>query len=304
MSYRYIFGPVLSRRFGSSLGIDLSPDEKSCNFDCIYCELSASKPTDKIKNPPKVEDVLGELKEALKEFEDVDVVTITSNGEPTLYKDLDGLVDGINSLKGDKKLLILSNSSTICDKKIRDVLKKIDIVKLSLDCASEKCFKKIDRPLKSIKLNDIIEGMKKFRREFDGEFIVEILVVEGINDKIEEMLLLKDVLKEISPDRIDIGTIDRPPAYRVKPVDMDKLKELSEVFEGLPVNVAYKKDYKVSKKDFSKDEILALLKRRPQTKSDIERQFSDRSKEILDRLLREGEIYTQNVAGVEFYRKD
>ncbi|NPA81946.1 MAG: radical SAM protein, partial [Epsilonproteobacteria bacterium] len=209
-----------------------------------------------------------------------------------------------NSLKGDKKLLILSNSSTIYDKKIRDVLKKIDIVKLSLDCASEKCFKKIDRPLKSIKLNDIIEGMKKFRREFDGEFIVEILVVEGINDKIEEMLLLKDVLKEISPDRIDIGTIDRPPAYRVKPVDMDKLKELSEVFEGLPVNVAYKKDYKVSKKDFSKDEILALLKRRPQTKSDIERQFSDRSKEILDRLLREGEIYTQNVAGVEFYRKD
>ncbi len=304
MSYRYIFGPVLSRRFGSSLGIDLSPDEKSCNFDCIYCELSASKPTDKIKNPPKVEDVLGELKEALKEFEDVDVVTITSNGEPTLYKDLDGLVDGINSLKGDKKLLILSNSSTICDKKIRDVLKKIDIVKLSLDCASEKCFRKIDRPLKSIKLNDIIEGMKKFRSEFDGEFIVEILVVKGINDKIEEMLLLKDVLKEISPDRIDIGTIDRPPAYRVKPVDMDKLKELSEVFEGLPVNVAYKKDYKVSKKDFSKDEILALLKRRPQTKSDIERQFSDRSKEILDRLLREGEIYTQNVAGVEFYRKD
>ncbi len=302
MSYKYIFGPVLSRRFGSSLGIDLSPDEKSCDFDCLYCELKASKPKDFIQNPPKVLDILNELKDALNRFKDVSVITITANGEPTLYENLDSLVDGINKIKEDKKLLILSNASKINDKKIKETLKKIDIVKLSLDCASEKCFKKIDRPIKGIDIKDIIEGIKSFREEFLGELVIEILIVKGVNDKIEEIEKLKDVLKEISPNRIDIGTIDRPPAYKVSAVSMKDLENFAEIFENLPVSVAYKKNYKTLKKDFSKEEILSLLKRRPQSKEDIERQFSEKSKNILEKLLKEEKIFIQNLAGVDFFR--
>lgn len=301
MSYKYIFGPVLSRRFGSSLGIDLSPESKSCNFDCIYCELKASKPTDTIKHPPKVCDIIKELKEALVRFKDVQVITLTSNGEPTLYNDLEFLIEEINKIKNSKKLLILSNSSTIVDPKIRNVLRKVDIVKLSLDCVSEKCFKKIDRPLKGIFVKDIIKGLEKFRGEFENELVIEILVVEGINDKIEEMEKIKEVLKKIKPDRIDIGTIDRPPAYDVKPVGEDRLKILAEVFENLPVSISYKKDYEVSKKDFTKEEILSLLKRRPQTEEDIKRQFSLKSREILSNLLKNGIVKTNKIAGVLFY---
>ncbi len=301
MSYRYIFGPVLSRRFGVSLGIDLSPDFKSCNFDCIYCELEASKPTSFIKNPPKVEDILKELKKALDEFKEADVITITSNGEPTLYKDLQKLIEEINKVKKDKKLLILSNSSMIVSPKIREILKDVDIAKLSLDCVSERCFKKIDRPLKDISIKEIIEGLKKFREEFDKDLVIEILVVAGINDKIEEMKKLNEVLKEIKPDRVDIGTIDRPPAYKVLPVSMEKLKSLAEVFENLPISISYKKDYEVSQKDFTEDEILALLKRRPQTGEDIKRQFSSKSKEILSNMLKNGIVKTKEVAGVLFY---
>jgi len=301
MSYRYVFGPVLSRRFGVSLGIDLSPDAKSCNFDCIYCELKASKPVSFIKTPPKVDEVLKELQKALAEFEDAEVITLTSNGEPTLYEDLGELIEGINEIKKDKKLLILSNSSTVSSLKIREILKGVDIAKFSLDCVSESCFKKIDRPLKGISISDIVEGLKIFRREFDGELVIEILAVAGINDKIEEMEKIKEVLKEINPDRIDIGTIDRPPAYEVKALDWEKLKTLAEVFENLPVNISYRKDYEVSKKDFTKEEILSLLKRRPQTEDDVKRQFSLDSKKVLSKLLREGIVKKEKVAGVSFY---
>jgi len=87
--YKYIFGPVSSRRFGLSLGIDLSPESKSCNFDCLYCELSPAKTVDTIAHPPTVDAVVAEVQEALKAYPDVDVITITANGEPTLYPDLD-----------------------------------------------------------------------------------------------------------------------------------------------------------------------------------------------------------------------
>ncbi len=302
MSYKYIFGPVLSRRFGSSLGIDLSPDSKSCNFDCIYCELKAVKPQSFITSPPKIKNIIEELERALKEFESVDVITITSNGEPTLYEELDRLVDEINRIKGDKKLLILSNASTVNQPKIRDILKKIDIVKLSLDCADEKCFKKIDRPLKGMKIEEIIKGIKSFREVYDKELVIEILVVEGINDKTEQMQKLNEILNDIKPNRVDLGTIDRPPAYKVNPVKTKKLQELSKNFCNIPLSISYKKDYEVKKIDFSEDEILALLKRRPQSEDDIKRQFSQKSKSILDKLIKEKRVYRENVAGVLFYR--
>jgi len=257
------FGPVNSRRFGISLGIDLSPKEKSCNFDCVYCELDASKPVDSIKNPPKVSDIVKEVEQKLKEHPSVEVITITSNGEPTLYPHLKELVDSLNSIKGDKKLLILSNGSTVCDKDIQEALKEIDIVKLSLDCASQRCFKKIDRPLKDIELNHIVECMK----ELDVKtLIIEILLVKGINDKEEEFEKLNQLLQEIKPDRVDIGTIDRPPAYKVQKVEEERIVELSKLIKNIPVSVIRKNPPK-QRQNFSEDELLELLRHRPQTPS-------------------------------------
>ena len=178
---KYIFGPVASRRFGMSLGVDLSPDKKRCNFDCIYCELDPAKPVNEYDNPPKPEEILKEINEAVKKF-DFEVLTITSNGEPTLYPYLDELVNLIKN----QKLLILSNSSTIDNKRIQKTLCKFDIVKLSLDAVTPKIFKKIDRPHKDVRIENIIQGMIEFRKIYQGELIIEILVVKGINDKEEE----------------------------------------------------------------------------------------------------------------------
>ncbi len=296
-----IFGPVTSRRFGKSLGIDLSPSKKQCNFDCLYCELEGSKPVNSMDDAVDVELVIAELKKALVRYKDIDVITITANGEPTLYPCLDRLVDEINLIKQSHKLLILSNSANITKKNIRQTLSKIDIVKLSLDCISPECFRKIDRPLKSIDINDIVNALKEFRKTYKGSLIIEILVVKGINDKSVEFEKLNKILQEIKPDRIDVGTIDRPPAYRVEGVSMGRLKELSAILEGLHVSIAYKKDYKGKKLDFSEKEILNLLKKRPQSFSDIESMFSDKSKNILESLYQSGVVTIKEVAGVKFY---
>ena len=296
-----IFGPINSRRFGMSLGIDLSPKQKSCNFDCVYCELKGAKPVEEIENPPSVNEIISALKEALKSHQNIDVITLTANGEPTLYPHLKELVAKVNEIKGKAKTLILSNGSGARDQKICEALQGLDIVKFSLDSAVQSTFKKIDRNKSGIEVNELIKAMAKFRKEFKGELVLEILVVAGFNDKEEEFITLNEAINEIAPHRVDVGTIDRPPAYNVKGVDASRLEELASKINGVPVTIA--RAHKIEQKyEFSKSEILAMLERRPQTTANVEENFSEHSKQILNSLLQDGVVYQTDVAGVKFYK--
>ena len=136
----YIFGPVTSRRFGISLGVYLSPQQKQCNFDCLYCELKGAKVVSKMEQIEPLENILEELKTALANNKNIDFITLTANGEPTLYPYLGELVEKIKALESLPRILILSNGSTITDIKVQKNLMQVDIVKLSLDCASQKSF--------------------------------------------------------------------------------------------------------------------------------------------------------------------
>ena len=293
----YTFGPINSRRFGLSLGIDLSPNIKSCNYDCVYCELEGAKPTNIIPNPPLVEDIIKDLKDSLNLHPEVEVITITSNGEPTLYKDLKLLVSELNKIKEDKKILILSNGSNVSD-----ALLDIDIVKLSLDCATKKCFKKIDRPLKNLDLENIISNMISFSQKFKNTLVIEVLLVEGVNDKEDEIKKIDKLLHDIKPHRVDLGTIDRPPAYQVRAVTQERLFELSKLFIDLPISIIHKNPPKIKEK-FSKEEILTVLSRRPQSQFDIDSFFSKSSKDYLDELIDEGRAGKVNIAGTIFFKK-
>ena len=296
-----VFGPINSRRFGMSLGIDLSPKQKSCNFDCVYCELKGAKPVEEIENPPSIDEIISALKEALKVHQNIDVITLTANGEPTLYPHLKELVAKANEVKGKAKILILSNGSGVRDQKICEALQGLDIVKFSLDSAVQSTFKKIDRNKSGIEVNELIKAMAKFRKEFKGELVLEILVVAGFNDKEEEFIVLNEAINEIAPHRVDVGTIDRPPAYNVKGVDTSSLEELASKIKGVPVTIA--RAHKIEQKyEFSKSEILAMLERRPQTTANVEENFSEHSKQILNKLLQDGAVYQTDVAGVKFYK--
>ena len=299
-----IFGPIHSRRFGKSLGVDLSPSKKQCNFDCLYCELDPAKTTDTYDDVVPLQDVLKAVKVALKEYKDIDFITITANGEPTLYPYLEELIDELNTFKGETKVLILTNSATIDNKKVQNALLKFDEVKLSLDCATQKCLKKLDRSHSSIDVENIKAGMLKFSNLYSGALVIEVLVVKNLNDSKEEIAKLNEFLLKLNPTRIDLGTIDRPPAFDVKPVSYEELLAISHLFSSsLEVYIASRKKADISESSYSYEEILDTLSKRPLTKDDIEALFDEDSQKRVENLLHKSKIYLVEVNGVNFLKK-
>ena len=296
------FGPILSRRFGKSLGVDLSPGSKQCNYDCVYCELAPTATTDHQDTVLPVAKIIEAIQKALSEHPDIDVLTLTANGEPTLYPHLDELIDRINTIKGTIRTLILSNGSTIADPAVQEALLKIDTVKLSLDCATPRCFKRIDRMHTGIDIETIKAGMLAFKARTTHPLIIEILIVAGINDKEAEIDALNDYLRRLRPDRIDLGTIDRPPAYKVQPVSYERLYALSQRFDpDLPVHITHHKHTTGTPGTYDEEAILTTLAKRPLTQEDIEILFDKPSQTQLQKLLDEGKIAITVNNSVKFF---
>jgi wyosine [tRNA(Phe)-imidazoG37] synthetase (radical SAM superfamily) len=297
-----IFGPVLSRRFGKSLGIDLSPSKKQCNFDCLYCELKPAKTVDSYSDILSVKDIITALKNALRKHQNIDVITLTANGEPTLYPYLNELIDEIDKIKGDIKTLILSNGATIEKKEVQKALVKLDIVKLSLDCVDAQCLKKLDRASKSIDIDTIKRGMLEFKDIYKGALIIEILFVKNINDDTQNISGLNEYLLKLQPSRIDISSIDRPPAYDVKGLQYEELLMLSKKFDrNLPIYIASRKNIPKSPQSYSDDEILTTLNNRPLTGDDMEVLFDDETIMRVEKLLRLAKIKKIEKEGIIFY---
>ncbi len=302
-----IFGPVNSRRFGKSLGIDLSPSKKQCNFDCLYCELDPAKTMGAYEDVISVEEIMKALNSSLENYQDIDALTVTANGEPTLYPYLSELMDEINRGKGAIKTLILSNAAKIDDEKTQEALMKFDSVKLSLDCATGRCLKRLDRSHEGIDIEKIKEGMLRFKKKFTNPLIIEILMVKTINDSTEEIEALNEFLLKLKPTRIDIGTIDRPPAYKVEALTYEELREISLKFDSsLPIYIASRKKVTEKPSRYTKENILETLKKRPLTQEDIDVLFDSKSKEDFQVLVNDRKIDKLDCGGYNFYisRKD
>ncbi|EAI7054461.1 radical SAM protein [Campylobacter jejuni] len=298
---KILFGPVSSRRFGRSLGIDLSPSKKQCNFDCVYCELDPKKAQEKQDEIISIDKIISEVKVMLEKNVEFDFLTLTANGEPSLYPYLNELILSLRSIAKDKKLLILSNGTAVLDEDKFNALLKLDVVKFSLDSAVTKTFYRIDRALKNIDLEKMIEKMADFRARFNGDLIMEILVVKDLNDNEEEFEALNQALKKIMPLRVDLSTIDRPPAYAVKKVNEEKLLELSKLIDSTPVLLA-KRHYEGEKLSFNEEELLKMLHLRSQSEIDIEVKFDEQSKTLLNQLIKEKKVKILDLAGVKFYK--
>lgn len=298
---KILFGPVSSRRFGRSLGIDLSPSKKQCNFDCVYCELDPKKAQEKQDEIISIDKIISEVKVMLEKNVEFDFLTLTANGEPSLYPYLNELILSLRSIAKDKKLLILSNGTAVLDEDKFNALLKLDVVKFSLDSAVAKTFYCIDRALKNIDLEKMIEKMADFRARFNGDLIMEILVVKDLNDNEEEFEALNQALKKIMPLRVDLSTIDRPPAYAVKKVSEEKLLELSKLIDSTPVLLA-KRHYEGEKLSFNEEELLKMLHLRSQSEIDIEVKFDEQSKTLLNQLIKEKKVKILDLAGVKFYK--
>jgi len=296
---KIIFGPVNSRRFGMSLGIDLSPALKQCNFDCLYCELAPSATVSSQTQTITVEEIIKELTPHLNDT--IDVITLTANGEPTLYPYLNELIDEIDKIKNATQTLILTNSATLVDTKVFNALLKLDQVKLSLDAISSDVFKKIDRPHNNIDVSQIVQRVTAFSKVYKGKLFIEILFVHGLNDTKEEISKLNAVLLDINASRIDLGTIDRPPAYPVVGISYKELHEASLMFDNsLPIHIASRVHAEPNNTYYSDEDILNTLDKRPLTMDDIDLLFDEDSKKRLELLIQDGKINKKIVSNLKF----
>lgn len=297
-----VFGPILSRRFGISLGVDLSPSKKQCNFDCLYCEIGGAKTVEKMGEIVPLEEVLNAIKMGLEKHQEVEVLSITASGEPTLYPYFFELSSELKTLTKNRcKTLVLSNGSRFGDPLVAKGLLNFDIVKFSLDCVSEKCFKRLDRPYRNLEIGEILRGIEEFALCFEGELVGEVLVIEKLNDNLEEMQKIANFMRRINVSRIDLGSLDRPPAYAVHGVSLECLESLVEAFDGLCVSIPFRNQRNIQSSLKDKKELLEIIARRPIAEDEFSNLFDASALSFLDELRLEGKICIKSVANMKFF---
>ncbi|MFX1345988.1 MAG: radical SAM protein [Promethearchaeota archaeon] len=275
---KYVYGPVPSRRLGRSLGIDPIPS-KTCNFQCIYCQLGKTTnfTNDQKSYIPK-DKILTEMEEAIRLYENkFDYITFVGSGEPTLCRDLNELILKAKDLSL-KPICVITNGALLCKRDVRKVLMHADVVLPSLDAGDEKMFIKINRPHPQIKYDSVIEGFIEFKKKFKGKFWVEIMIMKGINDSKEELLKIKQKLDLIKPNRIDINIPIRPPTEKwVKMPDKNIISTLNEVFSNYTnFNFPEMGEFGFFSSNFEK-ELLNIIERHPMRQDQIIKTFSSNS---------------------------
>ncbi|MCK9294077.1 MAG: radical SAM protein [Desulfobulbaceae bacterium] len=306
---KYLFGPVNSRRLGLSLGIDLLP-AKICNFNCIYCEVGPTTIfTCERKEYTPTREIIDEIDSFLAtsgQAKPIDVFTITASGEPTLHS---GLGEIINHLKGKTGLpvAVLTNGSLLYREDVRQELQHADIVIPSLDSAREESFRKINRPAQCAKLQEIIDGLCLFARNFRGELWLEILLSKGINDSAEDLAALRQALIDINPAKIQLNTVVRPPLEEfAKPLTETELAEISRQLPGTVEIIAdFRNRKRENTRSAKKTELLEMLRRRPCTETDICEALNldgNSTARLLKELTASGEIAHSAHMGKIYYQ--
>ncbi len=273
--FKYLFGPVASRRFGLSLGVDLLP-RKVCSFNCVFCEVGlTSLCTIERKEYVSTAEVIKELNEWKKLNVPADVVTIAGSGEPTLHTGFGEVIEEINSWDSYPTLL-LTNSSLMFLPDVRKSALKAKILKASLSACDQKSFQALCRPHPDLSFEKIVEGLLAFRKMFKGKFWLEVFIVPGINDSYETVAGIARIAKELSPDKIQLNTAVRPAAESfAKPADEELLKKLAVLFEPTAEVVGlfkFKKPIEApagSDNEAIKQSIIKLISRRPCTLPEI-----------------------------------
>jgi wyosine [tRNA(Phe)-imidazoG37] synthetase (radical SAM superfamily) len=250
-----IFGPVISRRLGVSLGINLLPnDSKLCSFDCIYCECGWNPDRKKGQEVlPKREEVKSLLRQKLIELKSTsllpDVITFAGNGEPTLHPDFSGIIDDTimvrNELSPKSKIAVLSNSTMLHKSKVVEALKKVDDNILKLDSGIIETIKLLNKPIAKLDLPTLIHHLQKF----DGSLIIQTMFLKGSfggaifdNTTDVEIDIWIKLLKEINPKMVTIYSIARDtPAENLIGIPLEKLEEIAarvEAETAIPVQVS------------------------------------------------------------------
>jgi len=271
--YKYLFGPVPSRRLGMSLGIDLIP-HKICTLNCVYCECGpTTKLTLERKEYIPYNDVVKELNNYFSDNPDSDYITFSGSGEPTLNSRIGDVLRFIKLKKPDIPVAVLTNGTLFYQKQLRKELCDADLVLPSLDAASELSFQRINRPYHGLNIQEYIQGLQDFRNEYKGKIWLEVLILPGYNDNSEDLKLLKKAFDKIQPDIIQLNTLDRPGTVSdIRAADRTKLQQIADYWRldnvEIIASASKRKDIKSYREDME-TAILETIYRRPCTLNDL-----------------------------------
>lgn len=303
-----VFGPVLSKRLGNSLGIDVIP-HKTCSYNCIYCQLGSEENTiTDLTNYYSVDEIIYELKEALLNNKNIDYITFTGSGEPTLYKDLKKLIYEIKQIT-DIPVCIITNGSLLYKQEMRSNLLLADLIIPSLDAGNEETFKLIDNPNKEIDFDKMVEGLIEFKKVFKGEYWLEIFLLKGINDNEDELDDIIKIVKKIKPDRIQLITATRRVANeKAKALSDEELKKIKKYFNArcdIEIDIPnISENHKGNTRILTEEDIVNFLIRQPDTAYIIAKSFNENErkvKELLDLLVKKNKVREEIVNGVVSY---
>jgi wyosine [tRNA(Phe)-imidazoG37] synthetase (radical SAM superfamily) len=287
--FRYLYGPVPSRRLGRSLGVDLVPF-KTCSYDCVYCQLgrTTNKTIEREAYVP-LDEILHELEEKLAVDPDADFIGIAGSGEPTLHSRLGELITAIKGMT-HTPVAVLTNGSLLWKSEVRDAIMEADLVLPSLDAGDERLFQSVNRPHPGISFTVMIEGMIEFAAQFRGEIWLEVFLLRGQNAIPPEIKKIAEIAKRIAPARVQLNTIHRPPVERFAlPVRKPTLLDM-ETFFSTRVEIISQSEPVAASHSFpanaQEQELLALISRRPCSVEDVARGIGIHINEALKGLER------------------
>lgn len=298
--YQYLFGPVPSRRFGRSLGIDLTPF-KTCSLDCVFCQLgrttiSTAEPQEFVSLPV----VLSELDDWLKTDGKADVITFSGSGEPTLYARLGEIIDWLHQ-HTEIPILLLTNGSLLHLPAVREAAARADRVKISLSAWDQASFEAINRPNPTISFAQLIDGERRFCEAFTGQLFLEVFLLWGMNSSQAEVQKIAALAKQIRADHIHLNTAIRPPAEAFAvALPQEKMTAFCELFSPRAEVIA---EFSATGVDFQANEntIAALLHRRPCTSAQIAAVFDMHPNEVAKYL---GKLQGRHIIQATRHGKD
>lgn len=244
-----IFGPVKSRRLGTSLGINLLPKgRKICNFNCVYCECGWT--TDSAdKDIPTRNEIRAALDQKLSMMkmssQRLNAITFAGNGEPTIHPDFSGIIDDTVELRKryfpNVRIAVLSNSTMLKEDGIINSLLKVDDRILKLDSAIDSTLAIINQSKSALTVDMVVEGMKKF----NGRFTLQTLFLKGKidnhffdNTSNEELSAWYEKVRELRPEKVMIYTFSREtPHPDLEKIPIEKLDSIAEGVRALGIDV-------------------------------------------------------------------
>lgn len=299
----HVYGPVLSRRLGVSLGVDLVP-YKTCTYDCIYCQLGpTTRLTQERSEYVSRDTVLHDLKEALDANPEPDYITLAGSGEPTLHSGIGEIIHGIRSLTRTP-VAILTNGSLLTDRKVRTECGLADVVLPSLDAGDDHTFSEVNRPLPGFTFPSMVAGLEEFRRGFDGQIWLEVMLLKSITDNDDAVSRIAGLAGKIHPDRIHLNTAVRPaPDASVKAVPVQALERFADFFSP-KAQISFYPIAGSDEPELPLEIISETVSRRPCTLEEIARMMNLAVVEVLkitDEMVRTGRLRIVRHGGKNFY---